>query len=66
MRTGPRGTEWIVASSKELKLSKTKPSLKAVLDKNEYGVVRRSGDFALFKRGYKTDGNAKLMKDWGL
>ena len=66
MRTGPRGTEWIVASSKELKLSKTKVSLKAVLEKNEYGVVRRSGDFALFKRGYKTDGNAKLMKDWGL
>jgi uncharacterized membrane protein len=66
MRTGPRGTEWIVASSKELKLSKTKVSLKGVLEKNEYGVVRRSGDFALFKRGYKTDGNAKLMKDWGL
>jgi uncharacterized membrane protein len=66
MRTGPRGTEWIVASSKELKLSKTKVSLKSVLDKNEYGVVRRSGDFAIFKRGYKTDGNAKLMKDWGL
>jgi uncharacterized membrane protein len=66
MRTGPRGTDWIVASSKELKLSKTKVSLRAVLDKNEYGVVRRSGDFALFKRGYKTDGNAKLIKDWGL
>jgi uncharacterized membrane protein len=66
MRTGPRGTEWIVASSRELKLSKTKVSLKAVLEKNEYGVVRRSGDFALFKRGYSTEGNAKLMKDWGL
>jgi uncharacterized membrane protein len=66
MRTGPRGTTWIVASSKELKLSKTKVSLRAVLDKNEYGVVRRSGDFALFKRGYSTDGNAKLIKDWGL
>lgn len=66
MRTGPRGTEWIVASSRELKLSKTKPSLKAVLEKGEYGVVRRSGDFALFKRGHSTEGNAKLMKDWGL
>ena len=66
MRTGPRGTEYIVASSRELKLSKTKVSLKAVLEKNEYGVVRRSGDFALFKRGYSTAGNAKLMKDWGL
>ncbi len=66
MRTGPRGTTWIVASSKELKLSKTKASLRAVLEKQEYGVVRRSGDFALFKRGYSTEGNAKLMKDWGL
>jgi hypothetical protein len=66
MRTGPRGTTWIVASSRELKLSKTKPSLKAVLDKGEYGVVRRSGDFALFKRGYSTEANAKLMRDWGL
>jgi uncharacterized membrane protein len=66
MRTGPRGTTWIVASSRELKLSKTKPSLKAVLEKGEYGVVRRSGDFALFKRGHSTEGNAKLMKDWGL
>jgi uncharacterized membrane protein len=66
MRTGPRGTTWIVASSRELKLSKTKPSLKAVLEKGEYGVVRRSGDFALFKRGHSTEGNARLMRDWGL
>jgi uncharacterized membrane protein len=66
MRTGPHGAEWIVASSRELKLSKTKVSLRAVLVKNQYGVVKRSGDFALFKRGYSTDGNAKLMKDWGL
>ncbi|HYP89358.1 MAG TPA: DUF2079 domain-containing protein, partial [Polyangiaceae bacterium] len=66
MRTGPHGSEWIVASSRELKLSKTKVSLRAVLDQNQYGVVKRSGDFALFKRGYSTDGNAKLIKDWGL
>ena len=66
MRNGPHGAEWIVASSRELKLSKTKVSLRAVLDKNQYGVVKRSGDFALFKRGYNTDANAKLIKDWGL
>ncbi len=66
MRTGPRHTDWIVASSKELKLSKTKASLKGVLESREYGVFKRSGDFALFKRGYPTDGNAKLMRDWGM
>ena len=66
MRTGPHGAEWIVASSRELKLSKTKVSLRAVLDKNQYGVIKRSGDFAVFKKGAPTDGNAKLIKDWGL
>ena len=66
MRTGPHGSTWIVASSRELKLSKTKVSLRAVLDKNEYGVVKRSGDFALFKRGYSTAENAKLIREWGL
>ncbi len=66
MRTGPHGAEWMVASSRELKLSKTKVSLRAVLDKNQYGVIKRSGDFAIFKKGAPTDGNAKLIKDWGL
>ncbi len=66
MRTGPHDAEWIVASSRELKLSKTKVSLRAVLDKNQYGVIKRSGDFAVFKKGAPTDGNAKLIKDWGL
>lgn len=66
MRTGPHGATWIVASSRELKLSKTKQSLRAVLDKNEYGVIKRSGDFALFKKGAPTDGNAKLIREWGL
>jgi len=66
MRTGPHGAEWIVASSKELRLSKTKQSLRGVLDRNEYGVVKRSGDFAIFKKGYATDGNAKLIREWGL
>jgi hypothetical protein len=66
MRTGPHGSTWIVASSRELKLSKTKQSLRAVLDRNEYGVIKRSGDLALFKKGSPTDGNAKLIRDWGL
>jgi uncharacterized membrane protein len=66
MRNGPHGAEWIVASSRELKLSRTKPSLRAVLDRNEYGVVKRIGDFALFKRGYSTADNAKLIHDWQL
>lgn len=66
MRTGPHGAEWIVASSRELKLSRTRPSLKAVLEKNEYGVVRRIGDLALFKKGHDVSGNAALIRDWKL
>jgi len=66
MRTGPHQAEWVVASSRELKLSKTKPSLRAVLDKNEYGVVRRIADLALLRRGHDTSKNAALIRDWGL
>jgi len=66
MRNGPYGAEWVVASSKELKLSKTKPKLKDIVERGQYGVVRRAADFALLKKGYDTSGNQKLIDDWGL
>ncbi len=66
MRNGPFGAEWVVASSRELKLSKTKPKLKEIVEKGEYGVVRRVADFALLKRGYDTSGNQQLIDDWDL
>lgn len=66
MRNGPQTAEWIVASSRELKLSKTRPMLREALESGTFGVVRRSGDFALMKRGHATDANAKLILDWEL
>jgi hypothetical protein len=58
--------EYIVGSSKELKLSKTRPTLKEALESGRYGVLRRIGDFALMKKGHSTEGNAQLLEDWAL
>jgi uncharacterized membrane protein len=66
MRNGPQDAHYIVASSRELKLSKTKPHLKEALESGRYGVIRRVGDFALMKRGAPPKDNEKLLQDWGL
>jgi uncharacterized membrane protein len=66
MRNGPQDALYIVASSRELKLSKTKPHLKDALESGRYGVVRRIGDFALMKLGAPPHENEKLIADWGL
>jgi uncharacterized membrane protein len=66
MRNGPQTAEYIVASSRELKLSKTKPHLKEALESKRYGVIRRVGDFALMKRGADPKDNDELLSDWGL
>jgi uncharacterized membrane protein len=66
MRNGPQTAEYIVASSRELKLSKTKPHLKEALESKRYGVIRRVGDFALMRRGADPKDNDKLLSDWGL
>jgi uncharacterized membrane protein len=66
MRHGPQGAEYVLASSKELKLSKTKPTLKAALENGQYGVVKRASEFALLKRGADTSQNQQLVLDWQL
>ncbi len=66
MRQGPQTAEWIVASSRELKLSKTRPTLKEALESGRYGVVKRLDDFAVMKLGYSTADNQALLDDWDL
>jgi uncharacterized membrane protein len=66
MRNGPQTADWIVGSSRELKLSKTRPTLREALESGRYGVMKRIGDFALMKKGYPTDGNQALIDDWEL
>jgi len=66
MRHGPMGAEYVLASSKELKLSHTKPTLKAALESGQYGVIKRVAEFALLKRGADTAQNQQLVLDWQL
>jgi uncharacterized membrane protein len=66
MRQGPFGAEWILASSRELKLSKTRPKLREAVESGEYGVVKRVADFAVLRKGHDTSGNEKLIRDWDL
>lgn len=66
MRQGPQTADWIVASSRELKLSHTRPTLKEALESGTFGVVKRLDDFAVMKRGYSTAENQELLDDWGL
>jgi hypothetical protein len=56
----------VLASSKELKLSHTRPTLKAAVESGQYGVVKRNGEFALLKRGADTSQNKQLVSDWQL
>jgi uncharacterized membrane protein len=66
MRQGPQTAEWIVGSARELKLSKTRPTMKEALETGRYGVVKRLGDFAVMRLGYSTAGNQQLIDDWEL
>jgi uncharacterized membrane protein len=66
MRNGPYDAEWILASSRELKLSKTRPKLREAVESGRYGVVKRIEDFAVLRRGHDTSGNQKLIEDWDL
>jgi uncharacterized membrane protein len=66
MRHGPQDAEWVLASSRELKLSRTRPRLYDAMKSGKYGVVKRSGDLALIKRGHDTSGNDELIREWRL
>jgi uncharacterized membrane protein len=66
MRQGPHNADYILASSKELKLSHTRPTLKAAIESGQYGVIKRVAEFALFKRGADTGQNKQLISDWQL
>ena len=66
MRHGPMGAQYVLASSKELKLSRTKPTLKAALESGQYGVVKRVAEFALLKKGVDISQNQQLVLDWQL
>ena len=66
MRHGPQSADYVLASNKELKLSRTRPTLKAAIESGQYGVLRRSGEFLLLKKGADTSQNKQLVLDWQL
>jgi uncharacterized membrane protein len=66
MRHGPQDAEYILASSRELKLARTRPKLLEVVRTGRYGVVKRIADLALLKRGFETSGNERLIREWRL
>jgi uncharacterized membrane protein len=66
MRHGPQDAEYVLASSRELKLARTKPRLLDALRSGRYGVVKRIGDLALLKRGADTAENDRMIRDWRL
>jgi uncharacterized membrane protein len=66
MRHGPQDADYALASSRELKLSRTRPKLLEALRSGQYGVLSRIGDMALLKRGQNTAENERLIRDWRL
>ena len=66
MRAGPYGAEYILASSREIRLARTKPEITKALKSKKYGVVARRKDIALLKRAHDPSGNDALLADWKL
>ncbi len=66
LRRGTHGVEYLLARQSELGLDRTKQSIHDALSKNEYGVLKRIGEFALMKKGHDTAQNQKLIDDWAL
>ncbi len=66
MRQGTYGCEYLLASSRELRLQRTKPSLGEALRGKGYGLVFQKADFALFQRGADPSKNAKIISEWAL
>jgi hypothetical protein len=66
MRWGTFNADYLLAWGNDLRLGNTKQNLKNALGGNHYGVFKRVGEFALFKRGFDTSGNSRMIQDWSL
>jgi uncharacterized membrane protein len=66
LRRGYHGADYIVARKAELRLDRTKESVRKALASGEYGIFGRYGEFVVLKKGAKADGNDALMKEWQL
>ncbi|NLE87168.1 MAG: DUF2079 domain-containing protein [Myxococcales bacterium] len=66
MRRGTHGADYLIARKSELRLDRTRVVLQAALERGEYGVLQRVGEFVLFKKGHETSGNQAVLDEWGL
>jgi hypothetical protein len=66
LRRGSHGAEYIVARESELRLDRTKDSVKKALTSNEYGVAGRFGEFVVLRKGADPKQNDALIEEWRL
>ena len=64
LRRGTYHADYLVAEKDKLDLSQTRTHFRRAVTSGEYGLVETRGKFALFKRGYSTAKNAKLIREW--
>ncbi len=64
MKWGKQMGEYVLISTRELKLERTQARLKEILkDKKSHGLLARRGEFILLKRGADIKSNASLVKE---
>jgi uncharacterized membrane protein len=66
LRRGVYDAEYILAARNELDFEQTRKLFTHAVKSNEYGVVKRVGDFVLLQKGHDPSGNAALIRDWKL
>lgn len=66
LRRGSHGVDYIVARKSGLRLDRTKETIFKALDSGDYGVVKRFGEFIVFKKGAATQENEAVIKEWNL
>jgi uncharacterized membrane protein len=64
LRRGSYHADYLVAEQDKLDLAETRTHFRRAVTSGEYGLVETRGRIALFKRGYSTAKNAKLIAEW--
>ncbi|MBN1611414.1 MAG: DUF2079 domain-containing protein [Polyangiaceae bacterium] len=64
LRRGSYHADYLVAERDKLDLADTRKHFRRAVTSGEYGLLETRGRIALFKRGYSTAKNAKLIAEW--
>ncbi|HSC88281.1 MAG TPA: hypothetical protein VLC09_13455, partial [Polyangiaceae bacterium] len=66
LRRGTHGAEYVVTRKGELRLDKTRDSVRDALESREYGLHQRFGDFVVLRKGADPGKNEALLIEWEL